>query len=415
MEIKFLNQPKDVKLIDILSEKMRNKEYTKMWIVAGFTKDSALDCILEDVKIARENGAIIECVWGLDKKNTSKDMLLKFLEMGCNIRYHLNDDGAKLESRLFAFENPEGDSYVYITGGKFSEGGISSNLTIIEEIIYSKNEKKEFGKVKAAIENGISDEEFGVLTYDRLKELASSGDIAARIIERKIPSISELYNDLDKEVSNSSIEYDESAGSNFKDLLSQDINIDIDLNESGVTVQNSLGEEVEHKLKKEIKEKEDVVISKIINTDKEMNFEDMTTLILYAGKNLEKCEIKIPSSITANLFKFLGYPDLFHTEKDEKGNLKEFSKFSLEIFENEDKITEKTDEACFVQSAKYTSIKTDLLKDFTINEDDILRLIKISEKEYRLEIIKKDSSEYSIWEGFITYTCKGSTKKIGIL
>ena len=134
MEIKFLNQPKDVKFIDILSSKLRDKSFTKVWIIAGFAKDSAMDCILEDIEVAQKNGVEVECIFGLDKKNTSKDMLLKFLSLGCNIRFHLNEDGVKLESRLFVFESAESDSYVYITGGKFSEGGISSNLSLIEEI-----------------------------------------------------------------------------------------------------------------------------------------------------------------------------------------------------------------------------------------------------------------------------------------
>ena len=38
MDIKFLNQPKDVKFIDILSEKLRKNEFTKIWIVARFCK-----------------------------------------------------------------------------------------------------------------------------------------------------------------------------------------------------------------------------------------------------------------------------------------------------------------------------------------------------------------------------------------
>lgn len=38
MDIKFLNQPKDVKLIDILSEKLRKNEFKKVWIIARFCK-----------------------------------------------------------------------------------------------------------------------------------------------------------------------------------------------------------------------------------------------------------------------------------------------------------------------------------------------------------------------------------------
>ncbi len=418
MEIKFLNQPKDVKLIDILTEKLRDTSFSRVWIIAGFAKDSAMDYILEDVLKARENGTQIECVFGLDKKNTSKDMLLKFLNCGCNIRYHLNDDGAKLESRLYAFESTEGDSYVYITGGKFSENGISNNLTLIEEIKYSKDEKIEFSKVRAAIENGISKEEFDVLTEDKLKELASTGDIMARITERKIPKISELYSsNAGEETENATKEYDEGASTDFKELLQKDLDIDIDMGEESVKVQDSLGEEVEHKLKNTNEEKpEETVVSKmILGNDKPLNYDKMSTLIIYLSKSEEgNNDIKIPSAITSNMFKFLNYPDAFHAEEDEKGNLNETQKITLEIFENGEGDTFIDDDAKIIQSTKNTTIMSVKLSKIDIQDGDIMRLIKVSDGNFRCEIIKQNTNEHSIWEGFCTSTTKGSSKKFGI-
>ena len=418
MEIKFLNQPKDVKLIDILTEKLRDTSFSRVWIIAGFAKDSAMDYILEDVQKARENGTQIECVFGLDKKNTSKDMLLKFLNCGCNIRYHLNEDGVKLESRLYAFESTEGDSYVYITGGKFSENGISSNLTLIEEIKYSKEEKIEFSKVRAAIENGISKEEFDILTEDKLKELASTGDIMARITERKIPKISELYSsNSDEESVNTTKEYDEGASTDFKELLQKDLDIDIDMGEESVKVQDSLGEEVEHKLKVATEDKsEETVVSKmILGNDKPLNFDKMSTLIVYLSKSAEgDTDIKIPSAITTNMFKFLNYPEGFHTEEDEKGTINETQKIILEIFENGDGDTFIDDEAKLIQSAKNTIIASKKFSKIDIQDGDIMRLIKVSDGNYRCEIIKQNTNEHSIWEGFCTSTIKGTSKKFGI-
>ena len=415
MDIKFLNQPRDIKLIDILSEKLKSKDFNKVWIIAGFAKDSAMDCVLEDLTIARNNGVAIECVFGLDKKNTSKDMLTKFLDIGCNIRFHLNDEGTKLESRLYAFESNTKTSYVYITGGKFSEGGISTNLSIIEEISYSPDEKVEFGKVKATIENGISQDEFEVLTYEKLKELASTGDIVARITERKIPSIGELYN-TNQQVAVQSLEYDEGSSTEFKELLNKDVNIDIDVDDTEITVQTSLGEEVEHKLKKETKAKEEKVVSKIIPGEKEADFESMSTLLFHVGKQSGgKDEIKISSGITSNMFKFFDYPDLFHTEEDEKGNIKEVQSIKLEIYENNNKTQVVDENAKFIQTAKHTTIKSNEFLNIQLEEDDIVRLIKNEQSNFRCEIIKNNSNEHEIWEGFITSTCKGSTKKFGAI
>ena len=104
MEIKFLNQPKDVKIGEILVEKLKDNSFSRIWLFAGFVKDSGLDCLLEGIEEARKNGAVIECILGVDKKNTSKDMLLKLLNLGCKIRFHINDDDSKLETRVYAFE-----------------------------------------------------------------------------------------------------------------------------------------------------------------------------------------------------------------------------------------------------------------------------------------------------------------------
>ncbi len=414
MEIRFLNQPKDVKFVDILSENLRSGKFNKVWIIAGFTKDSALDMIIDDVKIARENGTIIECVFGLDKKNTSKDMLNKYLDLGCNIRYHINDEGAKLESRLFVFESQDDTSYVYITGGKFSEGGISNNLSIIEEVSYSPDEKIELGKVKATIENGMGGDLFSVLSYDALKELAATGDIVARITERKIPKISELYSKEAVSEDYASKEYNEETSNEYKDLLNKDVDIDIDMGDGEVTLQDSLGEEVEHKLKVDEKEKE-TVITKIVNTDKAVDFDSISTLIIpISGKQADD-EIRITSSITQNMFKFLGYPDDFHTEEDEKENIKESKKINLEVFENIKKETNVDSEAEIIQSIKYTTIKSSAFKSLQIENEDIIRLIKNSKDDYICEIIKKETEEYKIWEGFCTQTVKGSTKKFGVM
>lgn len=374
-----------------------------------------MDCIIDDIKYARENGVSVECIFGLDKKNTSKDMLSKYLSLGCNIRYHLNEEGTKLESRLYAFENPDGDSYVYITGGKFSEGGISSNLAIIEEIKYSKDEKIEFSKVKAAIENGISNEEFETLTDEKLKELAATGDILARITERKIPSISQLYSQSSENNENVTVEYDESKESDYKDLLNKEVDIDIDMDDN-IKVQDSLGEEVEHKIKnKEKVEDRETVITKIINSDKDINYDLMNTLIISVAKPTDDTEIKITSTITSYMFKFLGYPEEYHTVEDDKGAFREENDISLEIFTNSDSSQCVDSEAKLIQTAKATIIKSEKFKDIKVENDDIIRLIKNDNKKYRCEIIKKDTNEYNIWNEFCTRSCKGTTKKFGIM
>ena len=144
-----------------------------------------------------------------------------------------------------------------------------------------------------------------------LKELASTGEILARITERKIPSISELYNSNDMEVGVQ--EYDESSTTNYNELVNKEFNIDIDFSDNfNVKVQDSLGEEVEHKIKgKNNKEAENTVVSKLVLNEKEVKYDRMSTLIIPINKVVKKGitagEIKVTSAITVNMTKFLDY------------------------------------------------------------------------------------------------------------
>lgn len=421
MEIKFLNQPKDVKIGEILEERLASKDFLRVWIFAGFAKDSGLDCLLDSIKLARENGTIVECILGVDKKNTSKDMLLKLLNLGCKVRFHINDDNSKLETRIYAFESDTKESYIYLTGAKLSEGGLTDNLSLITEIVYAHEDKKEFNKAKLNIESGISNEEFKVLDEEVLKELASTGEIMARITERKIPSISELYNSGEIEIGVQ--EYDESSATKYNELASKDIDIDIDFSsQASVKVQDTFGEGVEQKLKRK-KEKEDEeatsVVSKIVLNEKEIDYDVMSTLIIPINKVVKKGvtagEIKISSVISMNMKKFFDYSDSYHMEEDEKGKLKETKQISLEIFENMLKFDEIDEEAKIIQTDKNTVIKSAKLAELDIEEKDIMRFIKLDNNHYRCEIIKQESSEYNVWENFCVHTVKGTSKKFGII
>ena len=141
----------------------------------------------------------------------------------------------------------------------------------------------------------------------------------------------------------------------------------------------------------------------------------MSTLIIPTTKPISGgTEIRIPATITSNMLEFLDYPDEFHTYEDEKGNIKEFKKIKLEIYENDNNSTVVDEDACLIQTVKFTSIKSDMFKDISIEDGDIIRLIKNGLHDYRCEIIKKSSEEFNIWQEFCNKTVKGSTKKFGI-
>ena len=72
---------------------------------------------------------------GVDKKNTSKDMLLKLLQAGVKLRTFLNNGENKLETRIYAFIKYNGVSCVYLSAGKLSSGGLYENYCLVTELI----------------------------------------------------------------------------------------------------------------------------------------------------------------------------------------------------------------------------------------------------------------------------------------
>lgn len=416
MEINFYNQPKDGNFLDVLCNSLNSNEYVKAYFYAGFVKDSAIDLLYDSISKAVENGMKIECVFGLDKKNTSKEMLLKLVNLGIKIRYYLNDVDVKLETRLYIFESEQGVSKVYIPSGKLSEGGITTNIMLVEEIKLTPEDKIMLGKIKAAAENGITTDDFKLLTEQELKELASRGDIVARITERKIPSISELYNKDDVTVGAS--QYDEEASVDYSKLLEKELDFDIDVEED-VKYQTSLGEEVEHKIKNSNSQSEEKVITKIVVPEKNTNFENVSTLIVPLGAKVNsgesQKEVRIPSAFISSLSDFFGYPEDFHVEQDDKGSIKEIKSIELEIFENVSGYQETDANSFIILGAKSSCIKSEMFANITIEDEDLLRLIKIDKNKYRFETIKKGTGEYDVWSAFCTNTTKGTTKKFGVL
>ena len=78
MNIKFFNQPKDVSLESLLNTKLKG-DFKKIWIIAGMTKDSGMDMVFDSIEIARKNGAEVNIMIGIDRKNTSKDIIYLFI------------------------------------------------------------------------------------------------------------------------------------------------------------------------------------------------------------------------------------------------------------------------------------------------------------------------------------------------
>lgn len=417
MDIKFMNQPKEVQMGNILKIRL-NEKFDEVWIVSGIVKDSGIEMLLESMKNASAKGCKINTLLGVDRKNTSKDTLLKLLSIGANLSIHINSEEDKVETRVYAFESKESTSYIYISGGKFSEGGLQENTCLITEIKYSETEYEKFKLFKNQLIQNTSNA-FKSVDKDDIVLLAMKGEILSRIIDRKIPSISELYGNKEQVIGEQVYDEGGSLGLFNKDEL-EDVDIEFD---TGIEIRKNVELEVEKEAKKDIfmetnkteedykrllgkREEENAENTKtrIIKDLKESDFKNMNTLIIEVGKIAEKGvgvnELRIPRSLSEMILEFLG------AAKNKE--------IELKILDNKDN-REYTKDATLFDNGKGVSLKTEEFEKLNLKEDDLIRLIKIEDLIYKLEIIRNDTEEYNVWERYCTNNVRGTKRRYGII
>ena len=417
MNIKFMNQPKDVQMGKILKTKLEDK-FNEVWIVSGIAKDSGLDLLMDSFEFSIKNGAKLNIAIGIDRKNTSKDELLKILNIGANLKVHVNSEENKVETRIYVFESNSSDSYIYISGAKLSEGGLTENSCIITEIKYPLEEAESFKLFKNQLLMGI-DSAFKEVDKEDIMLLASKGEILTRIIDRKIPSISELYGNKEQVIGEQVYDEGASLGLFNTDELE---NIDIEF-DFGIDVRKNVELEVEKEAKKDIyeginKTEEDLKRllgkeieedspkkSRIIKDITDIDFKNMTTLIVEAGKIADKGvtahELRIPQSLSSMMNEFLNVTDKKEIE--------------LEILDNKDNKEYIEKDVNMLDNGKGISIKCEKLSNLNLKEHDLVRILKESDTKYKFEIIREDTEEYNIWERYCINAIKGTKRRYGII
>lgn len=433
MDIKFWNQPKDLSLGNVLNEKL-TKGFQKVWLIAGVAKDTGIEVLMESIEEARKLGTEVNVLIGIDRKNISKDMLMKLLKLGCHLFLHINRDDNKVETRMYLFESDDRESFIYESSGKFSEGGLLTNHLIVQEISYMPSEKKQFEKAKTSIIQGCH--MFQETDEEELKLLAERGEVVARIIERKIPSISQMYGTTSLEAISNDM-YDESTSNKLFEIPENDIDIDIDIDISGELKKAELSVEAEAKKEKIEKENiEKIATEKLskfyqeivenepdkkVNIIKDLNNIDFSSVNIFVFElnkiienGLGEGEIKIP------LYLYEEMKDFFESQKfnsftDVKGKVRFGLNVIFEIVDTQNNVTQIDENAFIYVEDRYLALKSIVFKSLNSTEKDILRVIKKSENTYCLELIRKNSNEYQIWENYCIYSMKNSKRKFGIM
>lgn len=154
--------------------------------------------------------------------------------------------------------------------------------------------------------------------------------------------------------------------------------------------------------------------------DNTQNFDNANIFIFEIDKiskrGASKNQIKVPSNTRDLTSKLWGYPEGYKVEevdgkrlKTRIANIKIEDVSTKDVFEDKCTFTQIENESVF-------SISSEKLVSLDIQENDIIRIIKLNNVDvnYKFEIIRQSSNEYGIWQQFCKYPMKGSKKHFGI-
>ena len=153
-----------------------------------------------------------------------------------------------------------------------------------------------------------------------------------------------------------------------------------------------------------------------IIASKKIDLNSATSLVMQlprpATKGKELNTIKVPTYIAKMLPSFISFSKNLYKEKDLKYKKIKFSILDVEkneVFEDNDaRLVHKDGQT-------YLAFTSDVIGNVTIKENYIARIMKISDDEYRCEIIPVDSKEYPVWKKVCTLGFRGSERKYGMM
>lgn len=215
----------------------------------------------------------------------------------------------------------------------------------------------------------------------------------------KIDKNNDLY---DESMENDEIDFNETLDIN--DILFSKADVKLEVNDK------------KSKKKKENKEDSFDGEENIVKT-KKVNLNNITNLIFEVnGKNSkEEDSVRIPNHIKTMIPEFFGLDEA--ESEIINGTMYKVKNITLDIVDakTNEKYTDKEAKITYKPKQSYLTFVSDPLSGIAYEENDIVRIIKLSETEYHMEIIDKNLQEYKVWSKLCNQTFRASTKKFGVM
>ena len=155
-------------------------------------------------------------------------------------------------------------------------------------------------------------------------------------------------------------------------------------------------------------------------SSKKVDLTKVSNLIMELPKKPTKGKdfsvIKVPNYIKDMIPDFFSAMAKQKTVEKDGATYKE-SKIKLEVVDvsNNEKYVDKNAKIVSKTGQTYIMFSSDYLGNVEYDENDIVRIIKLDNDTYHIEIVPQDVQEYKIWKKLCTNNFKGSSRSYGVM
>ena len=271
MQVEFLiqNENKDT-LLDSFLECF-SKKPKKVYMLLGDLKETGFRLIEEEFI---DTDIKLFMAIGVNKKNTTRNMLDSILSYTKDVYYYINNDIVEFNSNICIFEYTN-EAVIYSFSSSFSESDIKDNIGIYNKTIINlkdENEKKEYKNIVKKLTKSLEDLNFVKLNKTKINELIENKEIFStrQYTHTNVKSISELLgktkNEPNKEMTKNEIDdvYVSDIEIPKVDLSDIDLSLaDIDISEEEEKEEKNVKEDKNKKEEIEVEYSEDENISNV--------------------------------------------------------------------------------------------------------------------------------------------------------
>lgn len=271
MQVEFLIQSENKNtIIDSFLDSF-SKKPKKVYMFLGDLKETGFRLIEEEFI---DTDIKLFMAIGVNKKNTTRNMLDSILSYTKDVYYYINNDIVEFNSNICIFEYTN-EAAIYLFSSSFSESDIKDNIGIYNKTIINlkdENEKKEYKNIIKKLTKSLEDLNFVKLNKTKINELVENKEIFStrQYTHTNVKSISELLgkdkNEPNKEMTKNEIDdvYVSDIEIPKVDLSDIDLSLaDIDISEEEEKGEKNVKEDKNKKEEIEVEYSEDENVSNV--------------------------------------------------------------------------------------------------------------------------------------------------------